>query len=239
MLRGEKIGEGLTEYTFTCDGTCSSLALQGEPVTVLAESLHMHQTGARMTNEVIRNGEVVNAAKVDVFEFDQQGSFRVPQSSYQILPGDSFRTTCYYRDGTQFGMSSSEEMCVAFILYYPAKELSFGTYGSFPWFCSAGLEQLPICKEEMQAKILSSEEELGRTFGTQPSQCLVRLSDAEDSSETGSEQEGELEDVSPPIIASDGNGPPKSSNTVHFSSVSIRMTASIALIIALYASMSV
>ena len=35
--------------------------------------LHMHQTGVRMTNEVIRGGEVVHGAVSDVYDFDQQG----------------------------------------------------------------------------------------------------------------------------------------------------------------------
>lgn len=33
----------------------------------------MHQSGVRMTNEVIRDGTVVNTAVVDVYDFDQQG----------------------------------------------------------------------------------------------------------------------------------------------------------------------
>ena len=36
--------------------------------------LHMHQTGVRMTNEVIRNGEVFHTAAVDVYDFEQQGT---------------------------------------------------------------------------------------------------------------------------------------------------------------------
>lgn len=177
LLRGEPIAEGLTEYQFTCDGSCSSFALGGEPVTVIAESLHMHQSGVRMTNEVIRNGEVVNRANVDVFEFDQQGTFRVPQRQYQFFPGDSFRTTCYYRDGGKFGLSSSEEMCIAFVLYYPAKTLNFGNFGEFPWICATGIDQLPVCSEELEVKNLFSEEELGRTFGTPPFQCITSATD--------------------------------------------------------------
>lgn len=33
----------------------------------------MHKTGVRMTNEVIRGGEVFHKAVVDVYDFDQQG----------------------------------------------------------------------------------------------------------------------------------------------------------------------
>ncbi len=39
----------------------------------LLSALHMHKTGVRMTNEVIRGGEVFHKAVVDVYDFDQQG----------------------------------------------------------------------------------------------------------------------------------------------------------------------
>ena len=34
----------------------------------------------------------------------------MPQQPYELLPGDGFRTTCYYRDGGKFGLDSDEEM---------------------------------------------------------------------------------------------------------------------------------
>ena len=73
-LYGEKITGGLTKHEFTCGGSCSSLFLD-EPVTVIFEALHMHKTGTRMVSEVIRGDEVVHTAKVEVFDFDQQGKF--------------------------------------------------------------------------------------------------------------------------------------------------------------------
>jgi hypothetical protein len=177
QLFGEPIADGLTEYQFYCASDCTSLVLD-EPVTVIAESLHMHQTGVRMTNELIRSGEVVNYAGVEVFDFDQQGSFAVQQKEYQIMAGDEFRTTCYYRDGTQFGAGSQEEMCMAFVLYYPSKKIDFGSFGSLPWSCYYGIEQLPVCKEELQFQTLKTEDALGRRFGTPSSVCKMGGEDA-------------------------------------------------------------
>mmetsp|Transcript_54341 Transcript_54341/g.131897 ORF Transcript_54341/g.131897 Transcript_54341/m.131897 type:complete len:591 (+) Transcript_54341:425-2197(+) len=224
LLSGEPIAEGLTEYSFSCDGSCSSFVLGGEPVTVIAESLHMHQSGVRMTNEVIRNGEVVNTAKVDVFEFDQQGTFRVPQRQHQIQPGDSFRTTCYYRDGGKFGYSSSDEMCIAFMLYYPAKTLNFGNFGEFPWICTTGIDQLPICNEELQVKSLSSEEELGRTFGTPPLQCMASTSDVSNEvndSTPVSDEGGEPASGNPPLSSNTDRAPsdPSSASVASFATL--------------------
>ena len=73
-LYGEDINDGLTMHEFSCLGECSSLFLD-EPVTVISEILHMHKTGVRMVNEVIRGGDVFHTATAEVFDFDQQGKF--------------------------------------------------------------------------------------------------------------------------------------------------------------------
>jgi len=157
-LRGVAINDGLTQHEFTCGGTCSSLFLD-EPVTVLWEKLHMHKTGTRMVNEVIRGGEVFHTAKVEVFDFDQQGGFQPQQDAYQLQAGDSFRTTCYYKDGTVFKEGSQEEMCIGFMLYYPAKK-----FAGFPFVCPYP-GRFP-CAEEYVSTDLSDYEGLGREFGT-------------------------------------------------------------------------
>lgn len=112
-LFGTPVGEGLVSHSFECSGGCSSTFLSAdddESVTVIREYLHMHATGTRMTNEQIRNGQVVRQASVEVWEFDQNGNVPVQQEPFQILPGDSFRTNCYYRGNkdTTFGLGSQE-----------------------------------------------------------------------------------------------------------------------------------
>jgi Copper type II ascorbate-dependent monooxygenase, C-terminal domain len=213
LLRGTPIEDGLTKYSFSCGGSCSSLVLaDGEPVTVISETLHMHQTGVRMTNELIRDGEVVKTGKVDVFEFDAQGSFLVQQTNFQVQPGDSFRTTCYYRDGTAFGMSSQEEMCIAFYLYYPARQLDFGAFGSFPWFCAYGIDELPVCNEEMEVTALTSVEDLGRTFGTSPGTCSATVGDSSAGGEGAEDgQDGSAAGSSDPPAAGAQDGSAASS----------------------------
>jgi hypothetical protein len=192
LLEGQPIGDGLTKYSFSCASDCSATILGSEYVTVIDETLHMHKRGVRMTNELIRNGEVANLGAADVFEFKQQGSFQVQQDLYKILPGDSFRTTCYYRDGTKFGFSSEEEMCLAAVLYYPAKRLDFGFLGSFPWACMYGMDFMPICKEELENQTLAGVEDLGRRFGT-PSQCMTSPTDDMPSNDTATTSTGSEE----------------------------------------------
>mmetsp|Transcript_4381 Transcript_4381/g.10303 ORF Transcript_4381/g.10303 Transcript_4381/m.10303 type:complete len:599 (-) Transcript_4381:246-2042(-) len=164
-LYGQQINNGLTQYEFSCPGACSRGVLQQESVTVLAEYLHMHQTGVRMTNEVIRDNEIVHKSKVDVFEFDQQGAFLVQQETFEVKPGDEFRTSCYYRDGAEFGLSSKEEMCIAYVMYYPAKSAL-----GFPWMCPYGLG-VPICSQELGQFDVEDVQGLDRVFGTSNGKC--------------------------------------------------------------------
>lgn len=118
-----------------------------------------------MTNEVIRNNGVVHSSKVDVFDFEEQGGFRVPQDPFTVSPGDAFRTSCYYRDGGAFGLSSQEEMCIAYVLYYPAIS-NFG----FNWACPYGLNA-PICNQELESIDLTGEADLNRVFGSSGGVC--------------------------------------------------------------------
>lgn len=188
-LNGQSINEGLTKYSFTCPEACSSMALKHHSVTVLAEYLHMHETGKRMTNEVIRNNEVAHTSIVDTWDFDQQGNFHAQQQPYEFRAGDSFRTTCYYKDGGTFGLSSKEEMCITFVLYYPAISYSveFGnTTLTSAWVCpyseSNDYDDIFVCQQDLERTNLSSEDELGRNFGVPASECAV--SNASETSDT-------------------------------------------------------
>lgn len=92
------------------------------------------------------------------FSFYDAGGFQPQQEDYQLQAGDKFRTTCYYKDGSSFGLGSQEEMCIGFLLYYPAKK-----YAGFPFICPYP-GRFP-CAEEYVSTDLNDYEELGRTFG--------------------------------------------------------------------------
>lgn len=150
-------------------------ALVDEPVTVLREALHMHKSGVRVTNEHFRGEDKIREGSVEVWEFDQQGSANVRQTPFEIQPGDSFRTTCYYRaaDGATktFGLGSQDEMCIAFLFYYPRKLF----FGRFPWFCSYGVPFMEVCDSPYEYTLLDSDQDLGRRFGTPQTseECIV------------------------------------------------------------------
>jgi Copper type II ascorbate-dependent monooxygenase, N-terminal domain/DOMON domain/Copper type II ascorbate-dependent monooxygenase, C-terminal domain len=180
---GQPVGDGLSMHQFECPGSCSTLA--GQEVTVLREYLHMHEVGLRMTNEIIRNGDVVHKAAVEYWEFDQNGNAAVQQGSFVIQPGDGFRTTCYYEDpdGTRsFGLASAEEMCMAFMYYYPRKKFDLGNDMSLSWFCGYDMF-FPQCNSTYESRSLDSKEEINREYAIANPQCAPPATEGDESDE--------------------------------------------------------
>jgi len=105
--------------TFGCPGYCIDHA-----VTVFSSAYHMHSTGYRMYTEHLRTDsegkEIVTPINpVNFFDAKHQLSTFL---NLDLLPGDSFRTTCiHYNEhgGTRWGFASSEEMCIHFLFYFP------------------------------------------------------------------------------------------------------------------------
>jgi hypothetical protein len=196
-LYGQSVGAGLTLHEFDCPGSCSDAA--GQPVTVLREYLHMHKEGLAMRNQQIRNGEVVREGKIDYWEFDQNGNAAILQDPFVVQPGDSFKTSCYFNaptEDTVFGKSSSEEMCMAFLYYYPRVQIAVpisefiegveGTF-EFPWMCGYDIG-VSFCETTHKQENLSDSEEVGRLFGIENDQCSSdEPSPSEDDSDDSSD----------------------------------------------------
>ena len=152
-------------HSFDCPGSCSTVA--GQTVTVVREYLHMHESGARIMNEHIRNGEVIRRASLDFWEFHQNGNAPIQQDPFVIQPGDAFKTSCYFNgQGRVFGLASSEEMCIAFLYYYPRVMVRIEAINlEIPWMCGYNLGFDP-CTTIYDSKNLTSAQDLGRNFGT-------------------------------------------------------------------------
>jgi Copper type II ascorbate-dependent monooxygenase, C-terminal domain/Copper type II ascorbate-dependent monooxygenase, N-terminal domain len=164
MWEMNRVGEGVREYTFVCSGGCSAASVPASGVTVIRTALHMHRTGIQASNEVIRNGTVVSKATVDFFDFSQQGDQVVQAEPFKIFPGDTLRTNCTYRNPpnstTSFGPASYDEMCIAFLLYYPRLQAKDN---QLAWAC--GIDTVDGCGIANFSRTLADERELGRTFG--------------------------------------------------------------------------
>jgi len=122
-----------------------------------------------MINEQYRDNEIVRTATVDVWDFNQNGNVAVQQEEYQINPGDSFRTTCFFRpdSSTKFGLGSREEMCMAFLYYYPRKyfavEYEEETY-HLPYACALDAD-VDECEASHKTSPSLAESLLERRFG--------------------------------------------------------------------------
>jgi Copper type II ascorbate-dependent monooxygenase, C-terminal domain/Copper type II ascorbate-dependent monooxygenase, N-terminal domain len=156
FLENQPVGGGVQEHTFECSSGCSALALPETGVTVLRSNLHVYKTGIQATSELIRNGTIVNKATVEFFDFAQQGGQLVQAEPFTILPGDSFRARCYYRNSlsnsTIFGLASSNEMCIASMLYYPRQTIEAFGY-QFPWTCA--YQYVDPCSAEYSSRTLN------------------------------------------------------------------------------------
>eukprot|EP00529_Nitzschia_sp_RCC80_P011609 CAMPEP_0113520084 /NCGR_PEP_ID=MMETSP0014_2-20120614/43882_1 /TAXON_ID=2857 /ORGANISM="Nitzschia sp." /LENGTH=621 /DNA_ID=CAMNT_0000417881 /DNA_START=159 /DNA_END=2024 /DNA_ORIENTATION=+ /assembly_acc=CAM_ASM_000159 len=168
-LFGQPVGDGLSKHEFICPSSCSETV--GQEVTVLREYLHLHETGKRIVNEQIRDGEVIRKGTVEHWDFHQNGNAAVQQEPFTVKPGDGFKTTCFYNDqrGATFGLASAEEMCMSFLYYYPRAMIDAGEV-SFPWTCGYDLG-FPACDATYTGTSLTSDDELDREFGVAPDEC--------------------------------------------------------------------
>ncbi|XP_037779474.1 LOW QUALITY PROTEIN: MOXD1 homolog 1-like [Penaeus monodon] len=118
-----------------CDGRCVEQALPPEGVKVFRGLLHAHLLGTDITLRQIRQGRELPVVFKDMnYDFNyQQG--RTLKEEMTILPGDSFITECGYdarhkQTPTFGGESTQEEMCIAFLTYYPRTDFTFCLSGS-------------------------------------------------------------------------------------------------------------
>ena len=88
----------------------------------------------------IRNGQELPIILQDnSYDFNFQASRQVSKGRGHILPGDELILQCEYgtlgrKNPVIGGLSTREEMCLGFILYYPRSPL--GTWGPCPAYTS-------------------------------------------------------------------------------------------------------
>lgn len=111
-----------------CPGSCTAKFIPSTGVKILANAFHMHQVGAAMWTQHIRNGtEIQPLGNMTHWDFNFQSAQRTDSVLY---PGDSLITTCVYNTVgkdtvTRGGEGSDNEMCFNFVYYYPKTPLTF------------------------------------------------------------------------------------------------------------------
>lgn len=119
-----KIPAGQTAYTY--DGICPGECTQhfAHPIKVVSTLLHAHNIGSALTLRHWRKGvELPHILTDPSYDFNFQ-DFESDYKGTTIYPGDELHMSCAYdstgRKGeTRFGLSSIEEMCLAYFIYYP------------------------------------------------------------------------------------------------------------------------
>lgn len=118
-------------YQHTCPSECTNRL--NEPVTLISTFLHMHTTGQEIyvnvfseSNEFTRNLNKVNFWSDS---FQQNNVLDKPQT---LNPGEQFQVTCTYdtskRPTTKFGLTTLDEMCMAFVMYWPLQVDTISTH---------------------------------------------------------------------------------------------------------------
>ncbi|XP_064597418.1 DBH-like monooxygenase protein 1 [Liolophura sinensis] len=114
-----------------CFPECLEQALKGRPegVKVFGTMLHSHLLGHAMRVRHFRQGAYQQlVAEDNNYDFNYQYT-RIMGKEIDVLPGDHFITECDYRSTdrkniTLGGLSTRQEMCLGFLMYYPKIKLA-------------------------------------------------------------------------------------------------------------------
>ncbi|XP_073529316.1 DBH-like monooxygenase protein 1 isoform X1 [Phyllobates terribilis] len=134
---------------FSSEGHCTMECLeealnheQPDGIHIFAVLLHAHQAGQVLRARHFRKGEEQKLLAYDnEFDFNFQ-EFQYLEEERIILPGDHLITECQYNTKgrstmTWGGLSTRDEMCLSYLIYYPKIDL-------------ARCESIPEMKEQLQ-----------------------------------------------------------------------------------------
>uniref|UniRef100_T1IHN6 DOMON domain-containing protein n=1 Tax=Strigamia maritima TaxID=126957 RepID=T1IHN6_STRMM len=111
-----------------CIPECTEKGIPPPGIVVFASQLHTHMTGIRVTTRHIRNGIEMALLNRDDHYSPHFQEIRILKAPIHVLPGDGLITSCTYNTSgraqiTMTGYSTTDEMCMNFIHYYPKVEL--------------------------------------------------------------------------------------------------------------------
>ncbi|XP_060066831.1 DBH-like monooxygenase protein 1 [Ylistrum balloti] len=120
-----------------CSSKLLEKAIPAEGIKAFAILQHSHLLGKEMATRLYRNGSELKPLAVDKhYDFNYQ-DMRYLSEERTIYPTDTLELNCVYdsshkRNITLGGLSTHDEMCEAFILYYPRMPIDYCS--SFPLY---------------------------------------------------------------------------------------------------------
>ncbi|KAK7085007.1 DBH-like monooxygenase protein 1 [Halocaridina rubra] len=112
-----------------CTDSCTEKTIPDTGIRVFQGFLHGHLLASSISIRQIRKGRELPVNFKDMaYDFNYQQA-RILSEDMEILPGDSLMVTCGYnstkrKTPTFGGFSTEDEMCLAFLTYYPRIDLS-------------------------------------------------------------------------------------------------------------------
>ncbi|XP_068239142.1 DBH-like monooxygenase protein 1 isoform X1 [Palaemon carinicauda] len=112
-----------------CTDACTARGIPPGGIKVFQGFLHAHLLASSISIQQIRKGREMPVVFKDMsYDFNYQQA-RVLEEDMEILPGDSLVVKCGYdstkrKSPTFGGFSTEDEMCLAFLTYYPRVNLS-------------------------------------------------------------------------------------------------------------------
>ncbi|XP_033106269.1 DBH-like monooxygenase protein 1 homolog [Anneissia japonica] len=105
-----------------CLGDCTKVSMS-EDIKVFAAFLHGHLTVRKISMQHYRDGKLIDDIRDDNYDFNLQET-RLLTEERIFKPGDDYVVTCSYNtmdreNITVGGESTTNEMCVSFVYYYP------------------------------------------------------------------------------------------------------------------------
>jgi len=98
-------------------------------INIVSVVLHSHLAGRRLSLKHIRKGkELPRIVQDNHYDFDYQQSYTL-EKEVKVLPGDELAAECIYgtldrKKPTCGGYAVTQEMCLAFAVYYPKTPLA-------------------------------------------------------------------------------------------------------------------
>ena len=119
-------GKEIVSRSTVCTPECTK-NWPSDGITAFSIFFHMHARGVNQRVQIIRDGkEIEPLLSIRSFEYDYQYSKSIPE--VKLFPGDRLITTCEFDtsgddEPVPGGLGSQDEMCFAWVDYYPANEV--------------------------------------------------------------------------------------------------------------------